>query len=37
VLDGSGVEESDRSRRVEFRVVSDAESRIGEIAQQLSR
>ncbi|MGO4124644.1 flagellar motor protein MotB [Inquilinus sp. YAF38] len=37
VLDGSGAEEPDRSRRVEFRVVSDAESRIGEIAQQLSK
>ncbi|TSD84975.1 OmpA family protein [Mycobacterium sp. KBS0706] len=37
VLDRGGAEESDRSRRVEFRVVTDAEARIGEIAQQLSR
>ncbi|MGK9166055.1 OmpA family protein [Inquilinus limosus] len=37
VLDRGGVEDFDRSRRVEFRVVTDAEARIGEIAHQLSQ
>jgi len=37
VLGRGGTEDSGRSRRVEFRVVTDAEARIGEIAQQLSR
>jgi len=37
VLGRGGGEDADRSRRVEFRVVTDAEARIGEIAQQLSR
>ena len=37
VLARGGAEDSERSRRVEFRVVTDAEARIGEIAQQLAK